>query len=350
MGESKGKSQDYVETWEGGFVRTDAKGRKVYVIRRMINGKNYKVSTRAGNARAAMEQLKRFEADPEGYNPAGASHEAPIYLDAPLAEEFLVWNRDVKKNSREWLEKQQRYLAWWADQLKGLDLRKVSLVDHIKPALKGAGNGPHRIAVLKSVYSWLRKEKHLLTVNEDPTFQTLVVPQARPEQWKRVKVIPREHYLLAREHLAPHWRDGMDVQAGTGWHVTELTRFAKEGSVEPYRGDAEGVSGVLVCPQTKSGEPLRTAVSAEVLEAGKRLLERGTFGREKYGMAVISACKAAGIAPFTPGRFRHSVATWAIEKGADPASVAAFLNHKSPSTTRRFYATHAVPAKIPTLR
>lgn len=256
----------------------------------------------------------------------------------------------MKKNSREWLEKQQRYLAWWADQLKGLDLRRVSLVDHIKPALKGAGNGPHRIAVLKSVYSWLRKEKHLITVKEDPTFQTLVVPQARPEQWKRVKVIPREHYLLAREHLAPHWRDGMDVQAGTGWHVTELIRFAKEGSVEPYRGDAEGVAGVLVCPQTKSGESLRTAVSSDVLDAGKRLLERGTFGREKYGMAVGSACKAAGIAPFTPGRFRHSVATWAIEKGADPASVAAFLNHKSPSTTRRFYATHAVPAKIPTLR
>lgn len=111
MGEGKSKSQDYVETWEGGFVRTDAKGRKVYVIRRMISGKNYEVSTWAGNLRAAVEQLKRFEADPEGYNPAGAAHEAPIYLDAPLAEEFLIWNLDVKKNSREWLEKQQRYLA-----------------------------------------------------------------------------------------------------------------------------------------------------------------------------------------------------------------------------------------------
>ncbi|HEX8439026.1 tyrosine-type recombinase/integrase [Archangium sp.] len=349
MGEGTGKSQDYAETWEGGFVRLDAKGRKVYVIRRMINGRNYKVSTRASTLRAAMEQLKRFETDPENYNPAGLPHEQPIYPDAQLAEEFLLWSRDTKKNSREWLEKQQRYLAWWADQLKGLDLRKLSLVDHIKPALKTAGNVPHRIAVLKSLYSWLRKEKHLLSVNEDPTFQTLVVPQARPEQWKRDKVIPREHYLLAREHLAPYWRDGMDVQAGTGWHVTELVRFAKMGSVEPYRGDAEGVAGVLVCPQTKSGEPLRTAVSAEVLEAGKRLLDRGTFGREKYGIAVNAACKAAGIPSFTPGRFRHSVATWAIEKGAAPASVAAFLNHKSPSTTRRFYATHAVPAKIPTL-
>jgi len=108
----------------------------------MINGRNYKVSTRDSTLRAAMEQLKRFEADPENYNPAGLPDEQPIYLDAPLAEELLMWSRDTKKNSREWLEKQQRYLAWWADQLKGLNLRKLSLVDHIKPALKSAGNVP----------------------------------------------------------------------------------------------------------------------------------------------------------------------------------------------------------------
>jgi hypothetical protein len=41
-----------------------------------------------------------------------------------------------------------------------------------------------------------------------------------------------------------------------------------------------------VCPQTKSGEPLLTAVSAEVLEAGKRLLEQGSFSFEKYGLAI----------------------------------------------------------------
>ena len=57
MGESTGKSQDYAETWEGGFIRHDSRGRKVYVIRRMINGRNYKVSPRATTLRAAMEQL-----------------------------------------------------------------------------------------------------------------------------------------------------------------------------------------------------------------------------------------------------------------------------------------------------
>ncbi|WP_162159651.1 tyrosine-type recombinase/integrase [Cystobacter fuscus] len=77
-------------------------------------------------------------------------------------------------------------------------------------------------------------------------------------------------------------------------------------------------------------------------------MERKPFSFEKYPLAIKGACTVAGIPPFTQGRFRHSVATWAIEKRADPASVAAFLNHKSPVTTRRFYATRAVPAKIPT--
>ena len=53
--------------------------------------------------------------------------------------------------------------------------------------------------------------------------------------------------------------------------------------------------------------------------------------------------------PFSPGQYRHSVATWAVEAGADPAAVAAFLGHKSPATTKRFYATLAVCPKIPTL-
>ncbi|WP_158621415.1 hypothetical protein [Corallococcus aberystwythensis] len=36
-----------------------------------------------------------------------------------------------------WVKKQQGYLAWWADQLKGRNLRKLTLLDDILPALKG---------------------------------------------------------------------------------------------------------------------------------------------------------------------------------------------------------------------
>jgi hypothetical protein len=56
LGESTGKSHDSADTWEGGFIRHASRGRKVYVIHRMINGRNHKVSTRATTLRAAMEQ------------------------------------------------------------------------------------------------------------------------------------------------------------------------------------------------------------------------------------------------------------------------------------------------------
>lgn len=198
-----------------------------------------------------------------------------------------------------WVKKQQGYLAWWADQLKGRNLRKLTLLDDILPALEGQKARGHRIAVLKRVYSYLRKVKHVLTVAEDPTFGRLSVPQAKPELWKRAKAIPREHYLLAREHLAGHWRDALDILAGTGWHVSELQRFAEDGRVEPYpcQGDVEGVAGVLICPSHKNGEELRTGASAEVVDAARRLRERGSLSIEKFGLAVGRRWRSLATGP-----------------------------------------------------
>ena len=106
---------------------------------------------------------------------------------------------------------------------------------------------------------------------------------------------------------------------------------------------------MLVCPRHKNGEPHRTRVTTEVLAAAEKLLAHGPISREWYDRAVRSACEAAKIPIFTPGRLRHSVATWAIEVGADLEDVSAFLGHRSPRTTKRFYATHAAPARVPTL-
>ena len=62
-----------------------------------------------------------------------------------------------------------------------------------------------------------------------------------------------------------------------------------------------------------------------------------------FSQVLAAACRAValpngkvGISPFTPGRFRHSVATWACENGAAPAAVSALLGDKAPQTTKRF--------------
>ena len=58
--------------------------------------------------------------------------------------------------------------------------------------------------------------------------------------------------------------------------------------------------------------------------------------------------QGAKVEPHTPGRYRHAVATWAVERGVDLRAVASFLGHRFPATTRKFYATHATAAKVPT--
>ena len=247
--------------WEGGRVWRDDRGRPIYVIRKQVKGKRYEVSTRAHTERAAMEQLKRFEADPENYDPRGVVGKEPIFLDAGLVRRFLRWSLKEKGNTRRWAGQQRLYLAWWAEKLKGVDLRGASLPDAILPALRNANSKPQRIAVLKVLYTWLRTVTHAITTAEDPTHGQLTVPQSQPEQRKRRKAISKEHFDLALEHLASaRWADLLRVLGGTGMHVSELERFAADGSVEPLaRGSrqAHGAVGVVVIPLTKGGEELR---------------------------------------------------------------------------------------------
>lgn len=340
----------WVGSWPGGRIWQAADETITYVIRRKVAGRPYHVSTRCSSLGPAMKQWERFQADPEGYSPSGASG-APISLDAETVKAFLKWSRDGKGNSPRWVSKQKGYLAWWAKQIGRRDLRRVSIRDHIMPALDKVPNPKQRIQTIKAFYAWLRKERHAITAAEDPTYGTLAVPQSRPEQWVTSKVIPRASHDAVCGAITQPWRDMLTVLAGTGWHVTELERFIRAGVVADLPSSASqghGAFKVLVCPRRKSGEMQRTAVSAGVAEAGSRLRARGTYSQPRFLRAVAGACKAAGVEPYSPGSYRHTVATWAIEAGADPAAVAAFLGHKSPATTRRFYATLAVVPKVPT--
>jgi integrase len=334
---------DRIGTWDGGYVRTDAHGRSV-VIRQQVNGKRYELSTRAFSVRAALEQLKRFQADPEGYDPRGEERPESIYLSEELVRGYLAYSREDKGNSRSWVTEQRALLAWWAEKLRGVDLRGVSLREAILPPLERAAGRPHKIAVLKAVYTWLRKVKREIALDEDPTAAggLTMPPPKRPQ--RPSKAVSRKHVKLARKHLIGGWRDALDLQKETGWHVTEIQRFTSDGDIEsPLPSQRElGIAGVLVVKH-KSGEQHRTAVSAKTKKAAQRLRGRGGFSVAWYQRAVRAACKAAGITPFGPGRMRHSVATWAVDDGADLPTVSSFLGHRSARTTKKFYATHATP-------
>lgn len=332
----------WIEKWPGGRVWQDAEGHRTYFIRKRVEGRLYEVSTRCASLTAAMKHYERFQTDPSGYSPGGVAGDA-LVLDTDLCKAFLKWSRDVKGNSTEWVGKQKRYLAWWAKTLGRRDLRRVSLRDHIRPALDKAENQRQRIEVIKALYGWLRKERHLVSPTQDPTYGTLSVPQGRPEQWKTPKPISPEQHAKAVMALGQPYRDMLVVLDDTGWHVTELARFIRSGVMEAMpAGREHEAAAVLVCPRRKSGETQRTAVRDLAADAARRLRARGTFSKIRFYRAVAEACDKSEVPRFTPGRYRHTLATREVEAGADPAAVAAFLGHKSPATTRRFYATLAV--------
>lgn len=336
------------QPWEGGFVRWDEAGRATYWIQRRLAGRRWCFSLRVHSLEAALDALRAWERDPWGFRPGGQAP-APLRFDAALREAFLAWSERDKHNSAGWVVKQRVLLEWWAGQLgDGVDLKRLRLAEDILPPLDKGGRRQHRIAVLKAFYGWLRKVRHALTPAEDPTMGTLSTPPARPAQWRRERAFSLADYEAARAHLSGVYLAAADVQAGTGWHVTEAIRFAEGGSI------VQQVDGrtVLVCPKAKSGSPRRTVVSEAVATAAAALREAGSLSYFAYWQAMRAACVAAGlkVGTVSPGAFRHTVATWAMEHGAEPGAVSAFLGHESEQTTKRFYATNAVPPKIPTPR
>jgi integrase len=336
---------DRSEKWEGGFVLRDTRGRPVYWIRRSVAGRRYEVSTRCRTEAAAHRELVRFETDPEGYRPGGIQER--IVLDDAMGADFLQAQAD-KGVTRKWLAAQRKYLAWWQGVLAGRDLRHLSLRRDILPALAGQGGRHLRIATLKRLFAWLREQDRIATA-DDPTLGKLPVPKTRAAQDTAPKLIPLADFESARSHMMGAYRDGLDVQAGTGWHITEMIRFGQGGVIEPYHGDDPDAAAVLVCPRHKSGGAHRTAVTADVASAARRLLAHGGISDSRYRRALHAACAAAGVPRFQPGWFRHTVATLATEAGQANA-VPTFLGHRSAATTRKFYATRAVPPRVRTLR
>ena len=335
--------------WEGGLIRYEARGRATFILERSVRGVRYKFSTKTHSASAALKHLSRFESDPIAYTKKPEADNA-VYLTEEMAEDFITWSREVKQNSPNWISTQRIYLEHWRERLFGRDLRHLSLRDDVDTALDHWEKGrPHRIKVLKALMAWLRKVKRTLKSAEDATID-LPVPQSRPEQARRLKAFPRDHFDLALEHLTGSVRDGLIILGATGCHYSELVRFIQEGSIEPVpNGSKDGIA-VLVF-RHKSGVPHRVRVGKQALASAERLKERKgvAWDHHTFNAALKSACDAAGIPVFHAGQLRHSVATWAVNEGADPAAVAAFLGHRSVTTMRRFYSTHAAPKRVPTL-
>lgn len=336
-----GTAENGPDWWPGGFIRRGKK-RDIYVIERRVAGVKFKVSTRASSLTAAMKQLERFEADPDNYRPADGR--VGLALTAELILEYRQ-HQVGKGLSHGWTRDVARLLAHWADDLAGKDLRKLDLQKDIKPILQRRGGGVvSRGNALRGFMKWLRREKGLLKKHEDATVD-LAPPKGRPRKVTDPRDMRLEDVRAVAPHLADHPRDILVLQMGTGWHLSEVRRFAERGQLHvPREGD---VLAVLIT-EHKGGRLTQTPLRhPEHVEAAKRLKLRGGILTDwVLNYHARRASEAAGLKRrFYFGSMRHSVGTWAVEAGAREAEVSEFFGHRSRTTTRDTY----VRAKVPTV-
>lgn len=335
-----------VGKWEGGYVREDENGRRVYVIEKWWGGSRHHVSTRCSSERAAYKEMERFELDPDNYRPRDGQP-GTVAMTADLILEYRAY-QSAKGISGEWVDEVARCLKQWMLAVGKRDLRALDLHRDIRPALATwTTRIPHRIKSLKGFMRWLRAEKGL--IKHDSTAD-LRVPQAKPEKWTRRKVVPHEDVAAVLKHLPEVTRDVLHLLTATAMHLSEVRRFAEGGElIAPIQG--EGVLSILVV-RHKSGALHKASLSfPEHVAAAERLRARGALPkRMTLARHMIAACKAAGVPWFGLGQMRHSVLTWGVERGATIQDASEFAGHKSKTTTERHYVDLAVPKVIPILR
>lgn len=342
--------REKIDGWPG-YVRNG-----VFVIEKKVHGVKFHVSTRATTLRAAMQHLARFETDPQNYQPLIVAAHNGLVMTEELIDEFHAWHQLAV--TREWALTARRHLIDWANHFAGADVRRLTLLEHLKPHLRGKRSIAGRVKALKAFTSWLRTEKGLLTRSEDATLD-LAVPVSKPTQQTRTKAVLWETVVAVAEHLPHDVRDVLVVLAATGWHISEIRRFATSGSIrERVASDGPDVLAVIGA-QHKSGKRHFTALQHhQHVEAAKRIRVRGhVYDKTWLRKVMLRACEAADAAAkkhnkeatipaFTLGVMRHSVATWLRQAGVPDEASAQFLGHSSAATTRRHYIAHEVAPRV----
>jgi hypothetical protein len=184
-----------VETWEGGFIRRDRRGRAVYVLYKQVCGRRWKKTLPSSTLLDALVELRRFDADPAAYCDAGGAPTAPVRLDSALIDAYLA----SVQNTAKWAAYKRRLLLWWAAKLGGRELARVRLASDVLPALEGVRGARHRREAIKALYSWLRKTGRV-TLAQDPV-ASLPVGKGGVAQLTRSKVVVREDVVAVADHL-----------------------------------------------------------------------------------------------------------------------------------------------------
>jgi integrase len=331
-------SRNIIGQWDGGVVVEKSNGKRVYYIRKRMDGHLFDISTRTSSWKAALAHYARFLDCPAAYTPAGVANpttKGGVALTEDTIEKHLAAS-EADGTSAEWRRKKRIYLERWAEQIGKRDLRSLTHKDFSK-MLEGAKARHHRVAAIKHLYAWLRDEG-VITRGEDPTLDLKGGQQKSAAAQGRMRAISRDEFAKTFAKVdSAVYRDVLTVLSGSGAHVEEVLRLAQ--------GQGEIGANTIAFPH-KIGRFHRQRVEPFVAQAAQRVRDAGGFSISRLSKTVRQAAKDAVVRPWAPGSMRHSVATWLFEEGSTLEEISQWLGHLSPATTRKFYAAFAA-APIP---
>lgn len=348
--------RETVEGWPG-YVHRQKDGRPLFIIEKQVTVTDEKgqktrhrfhVSTRAHSLKPALEQLKRFEGDPFAYNPVGGDLRAPLLLTVDIATQLYDW-QILNGRSPKYAREVFTWLKRWGKALRGLNLRKLNIARDVLPVLDNAGGARRPLmATLKTLFAWLRTERHELTSAEDPT-RDLRLPKTSAAKHRERQVVDIARVRKAAKHLKGAYLDVLLFQMGTAAHITELERFIRDARSQlvvypraKRMADGRLVMALVLLPHKSKKMHAIPLTRKETAEAAKRLRARGSVPKDLNGH-LYAACEKAGVERFGY-KLRHSVLTWGRLRGASKQSLADFAGHEDVRTTERFYIDMDLPA------
>jgi integrase len=309
----------------------------------MVRGHRYSFTLDVKSEGEALAELASFLRDPVAYSGLQAIQRATVAVLGPVIIGAYVAHMEEKLRSQEWVKWQRACLRWWHGRLGSVALAGLTIASVAPHLRRGDGRdipgARHRREALKAICSWCAKTGR---IEGQSPLAAWPVGSLAPAQWARSKVIPEPAVVAIGQKLPAPWCWAWSLQAATGWHTSEVWRFAASGEVDPCAGTCT--------TRHKSGKPHSTRVPPSVMDGARRLRASGVGVADQrprlYAEAVKVAARGLGLPDYRAGWLRHTLATSALERGHTAEAVGAFLGHASGAMVRRVYGVTAAPPSV----
>lgn len=380
----------WIGTWAGGRKVAGKNGRVIFALERMVNGVRFTRRLSVNSENDALAELALFDRDPGKYatarEQAQEARAGALVVNEDSIRQVVKHLRKLDRNP-DYVSAVTRYLAQWAEDLAGADLRGIR-IENLKVILSKHDTARQpRIASLKTFTAYFREEVNTLAAGEDPTL-SLSAPKAPPAKTKKEKGYPAELIELVyssvydwtqeptkpdrfgRSHArgvvvgarrdgwgdAQGMRDMLLMRALFGMHASEIDRLASgQGIIKPLKGQGE-IAGTIRFPH-KSGRDHTVSVDARGLAAAQRLAAHGgPISKSFVRTALRHAEKRAGLKErFNPGELRHSLITIARTAGREVKPklggvglefISSVVGHHGTATTRAHYLGEHIPSLL----